>query len=958
MLHLPPYISRHILRVTACLTTILLFGSAAQAQSIAQSELPQGAFNIALDAEVPLSADVVSGVLDNGLHYYIIENNEPANRAELRFVVDAGSVLEDDSQIGLAHFLEHMAFNGTEHFEKQSLVAFMESLGMQLGPGVNATTSFDETTYHLRIPTDNPANMETAFQIMEDWATALTLEPEEIEMERGIVIEEWRQGQGVESRILDRQIPVLLKGSQYVLRKPIGTLQNLRNFNNDDLRRFYEDWYRPELMAVVAVGAFDAQEIERLVYEHFDDIPAPESPLERPRFAIPEQEETQFSVVTDPELPITQVALYHVTPAEYDWTAGGYRKHLVDQLYNAMLNTRLQEMTLQADAPFFGAASQEVPLVRSTSLYLLGAVVEEGGVEQGLQALLEESARVEQHGFSEQELERQKAVLMRTFEQAYTNNYSRDSASLAAELIRSYLTGESVPGLPYETALVQRFIPEITLEEVNRVASERIGKGNLVVSVTAPAKDGPTLPTEEALAAVMEAAGTVTLAAREQTTEDKILLEQLPEGSPIIAEQEIEGGITQWELANGVKVILKPTDFKQDEIVFSAFSPGGTSIAEDEDLIPAQTAITLIANSGLGEFTTVQLQQELAGKIANVIPTINNFEEGFQGNGTTQDLELLMQLIYLRATAPRADPQFYQILQTQLRNALQNRSTNPAMVFEDTFNRLLYQDHPRRQPPSVDMIDHTDLDKSLAFYRDRYSDAGDFTFIFVGSIDLETMRPLVETYLGGLPAGGREESWVDHGVRLPEGVTRETLHQGQGSRSSTRIAFSGPFDIYNRFERTQFQVSGEILQTRLRNVMREEMGGTYNVLVNTNMIWKPKQDYIVQISFAADPARMEELNDALFTVIATLKEQGPTEQELHDAQQAILRRYEGGLQQNNNWVAQIQYALYSGVEPLTKEILSFPETVEALTIDSVKEGFRRYLNTDNYVQLTLLPEED
>lgn len=921
-------------------------------------DLPQAAFSAGPEQPIPVEPPrVVTGEFDNGLHYYIRENHEPANRAELRLIVNAGSVLEDEDQRGLAHFLEHMAFNGSAHFARQELVEFMESIGMQLGPDINASTSFDETIYQLQVPTDDPAFLDTAFLILQDWSDALTLEDSQIEQERGVVIEEWRQGRGAQARIRDRQLPVLLQDSRYAERLPIGTLENLETFEHEALRRFYEDWYRPDLMAVVAVGDFEADDIERLIREHFSDLPASADPRERSRFVVPAQEDTAYTITTDPEVPVTQISLYHHYPTEHDWTVGGYRQKLVEQLYNMLLNNRLQEMAREADAPFLAASSANTPLVRPLSSHVLSAAVAEGEFEQGLAALLVESERVTRFGFTESELARQKSTLLRAWEQQFNNRQSRASASHAAELTRAYLTGESVPGAEWEYALTTRFVPEITLEEINRVGADWMDNSSRVVAATAPETEDQKVPTAGDLAAVIDATGTSEITAYEETTSADGLVNSIPPGSPVIENHELPGGLTEWMLGNGVRVLVKPTAFRADEILFSGVRPGGTSVASDENFVPASTAITLIANSGVGDFSGVELQRQLSGKAANVVPVISEFEEGLNGNGSPEDLETLMQLIYLRMTAPRADPDFYQVFHNQIGAVLRNRDANPDTAFEDTFQRLLFQDHPRRQPPTVKILEDTDLDGSLDFYEQRFGDASGFTFVFIGSLDPDTLQPLVETWLGALPASGREQDWHDHDIRNPDGIVEETLYRGQEDQSRTRISFNGEFEVRDNLDRSRLVAVSRLLQARLRDIIREELGGSYNVQVIPRMNWLPVDSYNLIIEFASDPRRAEELSGIVFDEVERAKEGLATEAEFEEIRQYFLRSYETGLEQNGFWMSQLTQALSMGVtDSPARPILEQPEVVEALSPESLRDMARQLLDEERYIHLTLMPE--
>ena len=618
------------LMMTPALVSVTPFGlGAAQAPTTA---IPEEAHTAPLDQLTPVGPSVTTGTLSNGLRYFIRENHEPENRAELRLVVNVGSIVEDDDQLGLAHFLEHMAFNGTENFEKGELVNFMESIGMRLGPGVNATTSFDETIYMLEVPTDDPANMATAFEIMEDWAHGLTLDPEEIDKERGVVIEEWRLRRGAASRLRDKQFPILFKDSQYARRLTIGTLDSLENFDHDALRRFYRDWYRPDLMGVVAIGDFEASDIEALTRQHFEDLPNPANRRERVAYRVGDHDETLFSITTDPEISSTSVSVYHKMDVHDDWTIGGYRQRIVEGLYNGMLNDRFAEISRQPNSPFLRAQSFQARLIRSKAVYALTASVLENGIERGVEALFVEAERVARFGFTSSELEREKINTMRGLERAFINRANRNSGSYASEYIRAFLDGESIPGIEYEFELYKRFVPEITLDEVDQVGQDWIHDTNRIVLVSGPEKEGLTMPGEEELMAVLAAGSEAEITAYVDTVSDQPLLAEMPEGSEIVETETIEGDITEWRLANGIRVILKPTDFEEDEIVFRGFSPGGTSLADDEDYIPASTAASLIPNGGLADFNAIDLGKVLTGKVASVRPFISALEEGVSGN--------------------------------------------------------------------------------------------------------------------------------------------------------------------------------------------------------------------------------------------------------------------------------------------------------------------------------------
>jgi zinc protease len=939
--------------IVLILTIIYLFPAMASDQKMVD---PEHAKTASLDTKIPVDPKIRMGQFANGMRYYVRENKKPENRAELRLVVNAGSILEDDDQQGLAHFLEHMAFNGTKNFAKHELIEFMESIGMRFGPGLNAYTSFDETVYMLRIPTESEEIIEKAFQILEDWSWALTLENEEIDKERGVIIEEWRLGRGANARMMDKLFPIIFKGSHYAKRLVIGKKEIIENFEYDVIKRFYRDWYRPDLMAVVAVGDFDGAKVEQLLIKHFDQLAEAIDARQRTVFPVPDHPETLYAIATDKEAMNTSVAVIHKLPLQDMSTVGAYRQMIIEQLYHGMLNQRFSELAQKKDPPFLGASSGKMPLVRSKEFYILSAGVEDDGVEQGLEALAIESDRISRHGFTPSELERQKTQLLRSMEQTYTEREKNNSNLYVSEYIRNFLEDEPIPGIEYEYELFKRFIPEIKLEEVNKIGQDWLSEQNRVILVMAPEKEGLVPPTEPDLQEVLESVGDMEITPYEDTASELPLMAEIPEPGNI-AETKVldEFGITEWTLGNGARVILKPTDFKEDEIVFQAMSKGGTSLASDEDFIPARTASQVISAGGVGEFSAIQLQKKLTGKVVRVRPVISDWEEGLLGNASPKDVESMFQLINLYFTAPRADATMFEVLKNQMKAMLKNRNANPMFVFFDTLGKIMTQDHPRARQLTVEMLDEMSLEKSLQFYKDRFADASDFIFVFVGNLDLQTIKPLVSQYLASLPSINRQETWKDTGVRPPKGVVEKTVKKGVEPQSRAAVVYTGPFE-YTQANRTAIRAMGIVLQTRLRNTIREDLGGTYSIQASPSYDRIPVPAYSVAINFGTDPERVEELVNVIFQEIETLKKEGVTADELRDAKQAIYRNYETGIKQNRWLLAQLYYR-YSADEDL-KSLFDFSKTVEVLTAEKIHEAAKTYLNSENYVKVVLFPEKE
>ncbi|MCX6544233.1 MAG: pitrilysin family protein [Acidobacteria bacterium] len=606
----------------------------------AQTTVLQGpALSAPLTQAVPVDARITIGYLPNGLRYYIRTNERPSRRAELRLVINVGSVVEDDDQRGVAHFVEHMAFNGSEHFAKQDLIKFMESIGMRLGPGVNAETGFDETVYMLHVPTDNPEAMAKAFLFLADVAHGLSFDREAIDKERGVIVEEWRQGRGADARMRDQQFPILLRGSRYSDRVPIGTKESIEGFKPEALKRFYADWYRPDLMGVIAVGDFSKSAIEAMIKAQFGAIPAPPHPRPRTAFEVPDHPETLFAVATDAEAAMTTVGVYNMLPLRDQTTVGAYRQQQVERLYTNMLTERLAELTLRADPPFMKAVVGRGLFVRTKEAATLMALVREDGIESGLRALVTESTRAARFGFTPAELEREKRDTMRLYEGAFAERDKEESAVLAAEYIRNFTQQEPLPGITYEYGLVQRFLPNITLQEVNQVAKEWTG-GSRIVLVNAPQKDGLKVPDAARLAAAIKSGAETDVTPYVEVAANQSLFDELPKPGSVVRSKTREAfGVTEWELSNGVKVMLKPTDFKQDEVVFRATSPGGTSLASDKDYIAAMTAPQVIAAGGVGTFDVIQLRNILSGKAVAVRAFIDDTREGIAGGGSPKELE-------------------------------------------------------------------------------------------------------------------------------------------------------------------------------------------------------------------------------------------------------------------------------------------------------------------------------
>ena len=932
-----------------------------------QRPAPTGTVQPSPETDTSLAFDplAIRGTLTNGMSYYIRRNEEPRNRAQLFLVVRAGSVLEEEDERGLAHFVEHMAFNGTERFAKQQIIDYLESIGSSFGADLNAQTGHDRTMYWLEIPTDEPEAIETAFQILSDWAYSVTFAADEVEQERGVILEEWRGRQGFGSRLQDRLLPLLYGSSRYAERHPIGIPDVFETAPVERLKRFYERWYRPDLMAVIVVGDFDSGMIERDVRRHFAPPPEGEAHQERasqslattrPSFEIPSHTAPRVEVFTDPEAPGTQLILARKVPPETGQDMAAFRRGVVERLAFMMISARLSERRQVADPPYLWAGAGRGSLAEPLDIISFSAWVEQDGVERGLAALLEEVQRAMRHGFTGSELAREKVNLLSSVESVYKQRDQISSADLAQSYISHFLNGTPVLGIEAEWDLYQQLLPQVTAEEVQAVAASWAEPDNTVLLVMMP--EGNDVDTSAELASVvqmqLEAAGTLDVEPYVDDFDDVPLMASLPTPGDIASEEEIEAiDARKWTLSNGITVVAKQTDFRNDELVFGAFSPGGHSLVDDADHVSARYASRLAAGSGVGLHDNVTLEKLLAGKRVSVTPYIDELFEGLSGSSSPEDLETMFQLITLYATAPRFDPAYFSRFESSLRSIAETRMAQPDAVLFDKVNTVLSQNHFRERPLTVHLLDELSLERAEAVYADRFADMGDATFIFVGAFEWEQLRSLATTYLASLPTVGRVEQWNDVGIDPPSETQEHTVRIGIEPRSTTVLAFAGEFGD-NPEDTLALNTAAEMLEIRLRERLREQLGGTYSIGVNASSSRLPDPEYEVFIAYGSDPSRADELFGAVREELAWLRAGG--DQKYLDTARELLRNpRQEQLRSNAFWLNRIQIATQRN-EPFT-EISRFDERLEALTTEQIAAVAQRYIRDDRYVRVLLLPEE-
>jgi len=913
--------------------------------------------DIDLDSKIPEDPLVSKGVLPNGMTYYVRANSEPENRAELMLVVNAGSVDEDDDQQGLAHFCEHMAFNGTKNFPKHELINYFESIGMEFGPEINAYTSFDETVYMLKVPLDKPEYMEKGLQVLYDWSSQITDSDEEVNAERGIILEEERLGRGANDRMMKEWLPVFLKDSRYAERLPIGKVDIIENADPSVLRRYRHDWYRPDMQAVIVVGDFNQDEMVATIKEKFSAIPARENPREKKIYDIPGHKQTMVSVVTDKEAQYPIAYVYYKHDLEVAKTVKDYREMILENLYMGMINNRLAEKTQQADPPFLLGQSAYSHQFGPLSTYMSVAVTQGDKIETGLKEVLLENERVKKFGFTETELERQKTAVLNNMEKAYNERNNTKSINYANEYMRNFLiTKEPFPGMEKEYEYYKEMVPGISVDEINSLAQKWVTNDNRVVIITAPDNDKTVVPTEDQVLGLLDEVESTEIEPYVDAVANVPLLSDEPYGSKVTSENKLDKvDAVEWKLENGATVVLKKTDFKDDEILFSAWSLGGSSLYPADYDVSADLTTDVMGESGIADFDEITLNKMLSDKVFSVSPYISQLREGFNGNSSVKDVETLLQMVYLYFTEPRFDDVSYQSLMKQYATVLENKANSPEANFRDTLSATVANYNPRAMPMTLEKLNEASFNQIREIGKDRFKDASDFKFFFVGNIDLDAFKLLVEKYIGGIPTLNRNEHWKDLGIEKPNGVINKVVHKGQEEKSIQYILFHGDFD-YNAQNQVQIDAVAKILSTRLLEVIREDKSSVYSIGAYPSTSKFPEPEYTVSISYGTSPAKLEELKSAIFDIIKEYAKNGPTEEELNKAKEKMHRERETQVRENSFWLNILSNTYYIKNGDFL-QFGNYDQLVDNLTIKSTQKAFSDYFHFDNYIGVALAPAE-
>jgi zinc protease len=904
-----------------------------------------------VEAKTPLDPQITLGHLPNGLTYYVMKHKKPETRASLFLAVNAGSVLEDEDQRGLAHFVEHMAFNGTKRFPKLDIVNYIEKVGMRFGADVNAYTSFDQTVYMLTVPTDDKSVMLKGLDILRDWAGDVSFDPVEVDKERGVVLEEWRLGRGPFARINDKQYPVIFEGSRYGKRLPIGDPQIVKTAKRDTLVRFYKDWYRPDNMAVIAIGDFDPADLEKEIRARFGDLANPTRERAREVIAVPHDHETLVTIASDHEMPFTSVAVYDKMDHRDQETKTDYRRLLVERLYHTMLGARFDELRLAPDAPFTAAQSSTFSFARGGDLFGRNAEAKAGRAAEALAVLFREIARVEKFGFLPSELERARRDVLSRSENEAKEWDKTPSSDIADEATRHFFTGEQMPGRALELAYTRELLPTITLDELNHLARTWGGERGRVIAVSGSANQ--KLPGEDEVRAIAKQASSAPIEAWKDADADRPLMKELPRPEKVAATAHDDAtGTTVWTLSNGVKVVVKPTTFQNDEVKLIGFQSGGTSLLTDAEYDQVRFH-GLVTSMGVADLDPIALKKLLAGKVVELSLGFDELSEYARGSARPQDLETMLQLLYLRATAPRKDERAFAAWKQEEMEWVEHKSLLPEVQFFDQLRPIVHGDHHRHRPDTPELLAKVDVDKALAIYKQRFADMGQFTFIIVGNVELPALQPLVERYLGSLPSKGRKEHWKDIGVRYPTRMIKKDIVAGTEPKARVQLTMSAP-DKWSVDLDRDAKILSMVLRIRLREVLREDMGGVYHVSIGAGISREPTQRRTMSISFGCDPENVDKLRAAAFDEIAKVVKDGIGSEYLDKVREQLRRERETDLKENEWWVSNLRDSYWNGDD--FAKVNDLDAMLARVTGANVKIAAKHFFTPNNYILGVMKPK--
>ena len=906
---------------------------------------------------IPFDASVKKGKLKNGLTYYIKKNAKPENKVDLRLIINAGSILENDDQQGLAHFMEHMCFNGTKRFPKNQLVDYLQSIGVKFGQHLNAYTSFDETVYFLPIPSDSPEKVEKGFQIIEDWAFNADLTPEEIDKERGVVLEEYRLGLGASKRMQDKYIPKMMYNSQYANRLPIGKKEILENFTYDKVTSFYKDWYRPNLMSVIVVGDIDVAEMEKKIKDHFEKYQNPKNEKPRKTFEVPNHKETFVSIESDKEAAQTQIQLLYKdygSPKKIK-TIGDYKNRLAEGLFSTMLNNRLNELTNSPTPPFtYGYTYHGGTFAREKEAFQSFAMIDEKKQIEALKVLVSENERVKKFGFTAGEFERAKNEILSRVESQFKDKDKTESENFVWECQSNFLEGMPMSGIEWEYATIQKILPTINLTQVNGLIKDFIKDDNRVIVITSPEKEGLKKVTEAEVLDALKVNSNDLKPYEDKAVASSLIRNTVKEGSIAKKETNDKIGATTLTLSNGAKVTYKKTDFKNDEIMLEAISFGGSNLYSNDEMKKTQFANGGLTEAGFSGLKQNDIDKFMAGKIASVYPYISNTTEGFRGSTTPKDLEYAFQMIHAYFTDLNFDADAFEGYKQKQSNFFENMISQPNFYFQQEFYTYLNKENPRwnGMVPTAEKWNETDYKLAYNKFKERFSNAGDFEFFFVGNVDDAKMEEFAKKYIASLPSNGTKETAKDLGYRFLKGDIKKVVNKGKDPKSNVTIMFYGDAP-YSAKEAVAMTALGEVLTIKLVEELRENESGVYGVNARGSMSKVPYGSYNFNISFPCGPENAEKLTASALAELDKIIKNGPEEKDVNKYKEAEALDYKKKIKENRYWMTNFTRSFMNGSSP--EEILTASDKVKEVTAKDIQDVAAKYLSKDKVIGI-LMPE--
>jgi zinc protease len=908
--------------------------------------------------ELPKDPALRTGKLPNGFTYYIRHNEEPQHRALFYLVNKVGSVLEDDDQQGLAHFMEHMNFNGTTHYPKNQLVDYLQKAGVRFGADLNAYTKMNETVYELPIPTDDPSMVKSAVSIMRDWAQEATLDSIEVEKERGVILEEERLGKGAQDRLRRQFLPMLMNNSRYASRQPIGIDDVLLHAKPSVLKRFHHDWYRPDLQALVVVGDINVDEMEKMIKQQFatEKNPAHERP--RPAYPITLNGANHFMLATDPELSNVSLNIFYKIKMPKMQTVADYEASLKRRVALALLeNRRYTELNSRHDVAYIGSNVGIESLEGGIGVFAYDVTPKDGQLELAFKQTWEGLERIKRYGFTQQEMDKVKQSMLRSLDQEKAEKDKTPSSAYVGEYQSMFLANEAAPGFDWEYNYMKQHLNDVTLADVAAITKEYLSQtNNMDILVEAPEKERASMPDSATVVGWMKQVASGDIKPYKDAAIDTTLLPVKPTPGKVVSRTTIpELGITTLTLSNGVKVVLKPTTFKNDEISFRGFSEGGTSLVSDSDYDAAASADKLMMAQGLGKFDPIQLSNAMTGKAARVSPYIAMREQGVTGASNGANLETAMQLLYLEFTQPREDSAIFKQIISNSKQSIMNRYANPNNVFSDTIAYVMGNYNYRNSPPTMDKFDRITMEKTLRIYKDRFADASGFTFVFVGNFDVEKIQPLLEQYIGALPALNRHEKAKELGIHIPTGKISKVVANGTEDKATVRLVSSGDYE-FSPVNNLLLNALAQILQIKMTEQLREEEGEVYSPSCQVMNNKLPRARYAFVFSFGCAPRNVDHLIDLVQGEMAKLRTNGVDAEDIQKYKAAYVKQVELALKENGFWLDYITGQLENNENML--DVQQVNERINAVTPESLKAAANKYLTGDNMIKFVLVPAEN